>query len=487
MMSADKTDLTGLILIVDDTPRNLDVISETLTVAGYDVAIAVSGERALKHLQRRIPDLILLDVMMPGIDGFEICQQLQADPKTRDIPVIFMTAIADADSKVKGFELGAVDYITKPFQEQELLARVKTHLKLRQLSQTLETRNATLQQLTEQLEQQVIDLKTAQEAVIQAEKMAAIGQLTASIAHEINTPLGVIRGATDNMQAAFNSALQQFPVLIQQLSARQQAELLALVNAAIQNPTSLSTQDERHLRRHLQSELTAQGIHDAQALATQLTLLRLQSNLQPYQLLLQDPNAAEILQMAYNLVLQVQSILSIQQEVTRASKIVFALRTYSHQGYTAEPTMAKVTDGIEIALTLYQSRLKQGIDVIRHYSEVSEILCNPDELTQVWVNLIDNALHAMNQQGRLEIAVRQQTNQVVVEVTDSGSGIPADIQARVFDSFFTTKPRGEGSGLGLNLVRGIVEKHGGEIQVHSQPGCTRFTLWFPLPTIESQS
>ncbi|PSB02138.1 two-component system response regulator [Merismopedia glauca] len=132
-----STITNGLILIVDDTPTNLDVMSETLTGAGFEVAIALDGERAIKQVQKIKPDLILLDVRMPGIDGFETCQYLKTDPNTQHIPVIFMTALSDINSKVKALELGAVDYITKPFQEREVLARVRTHLQLHQAQERL--------------------------------------------------------------------------------------------------------------------------------------------------------------------------------------------------------------------------------------------------------------------------------------------------------------------------------------------------------------
>jgi diguanylate cyclase (GGDEF)-like protein len=132
-----STPATGLILIVDDTPTNLDIMSETLTDAGFEVAIALDGDRALKQVQKMKPDLILLDVMMPGIDGFETCKRLKTDPNTQSIPVIFMTALSDINSKVKALELGGVDYITKPFQEREVLARVKTHLQLHQAQEKL--------------------------------------------------------------------------------------------------------------------------------------------------------------------------------------------------------------------------------------------------------------------------------------------------------------------------------------------------------------
>jgi diguanylate cyclase (GGDEF)-like protein/PAS domain S-box-containing protein len=122
----------NLILIVDDTPANLTIISEVLSDAGFDVAIATSGERALEQVHREPPDLILLDIMMPGIGGFETCCRLKADSNLQMIPIIFMTALTDVENKIKGLNLGAVDYITKPFQEQEVVARIKTHLELRQ-------------------------------------------------------------------------------------------------------------------------------------------------------------------------------------------------------------------------------------------------------------------------------------------------------------------------------------------------------------------
>lgn len=184
--------------------------------------------------------------------------------------------------------------------------------------------------------------------------------------------------------------------------------------------------------------------------------------------------------MASKLVLQHLSITSIQQEVDRAAKIVFALKAYSHQSRGNQKSLGQITDGIEVALTLYHNRLKQGIEVIRNYRKVPDILCDPDELTQVWVNIIDNAIYAMKQQGTLQIAVTQQGENVVVEVMDSGCGIPGDLQVQVFELFFTTKPRGEGSGLGLDIVQQIVRRHDGTIQVYSQPGRTTFAVSFPL-------
>ena len=132
------------ILIVDDNYNNLEVLSETLTRAGFQIAVAIDGETALEQIQYYKPELILLDVMMPGIDGYQTCKQLKSNPDTFDIPVIFMTALSDTEHKVKGFAIGAVDYITKPFQREEVLARVRVQLQLRNLSRTLEGQNRML-------------------------------------------------------------------------------------------------------------------------------------------------------------------------------------------------------------------------------------------------------------------------------------------------------------------------------------------------------
>ncbi len=140
------------ILVVDDTPNNLTLLVDILTDAGYNAFIASSGECALDQLSHSIPDLILLDVLMPGIDGFETCRRLKAIPDTSKIPVIFMTALDDVKNTIAGFEAGGVDYITKPFQKDELLVRINTHLTINALQQQLEVKNAQLLEKNVQLE-----------------------------------------------------------------------------------------------------------------------------------------------------------------------------------------------------------------------------------------------------------------------------------------------------------------------------------------------
>lgn len=173
---------SGFILIVDDNPTNLAVLSEALSGAGFRFRIATDGESALAQVARSQPELILLDVQMPGIDGFETCQRLKANPDTQSIPVIFTTALSDTESKAKGFAVGAVDYIPKPFDQAEVLARLQVHLQLKLLTDSLEQqvsdRTATLQKMQVQL--------------VQQEKLSSLGEMMAGIAHEINNPVNFI-------------------------------------------------------------------------------------------------------------------------------------------------------------------------------------------------------------------------------------------------------------------------------------------------------
>jgi len=143
----------GNILIVDDQPGNLKVLTSLLTKQGYVVRQAISGAIALKTIRKNPPDLILLDIVMHEMNGFEVCEKLKADEQSRDIPVIFISVLEETPDKVKAFEIGGVDYVTKPFQDEEVLARVETHLKLRRMELALTERNRQLQESDERYRQ----------------------------------------------------------------------------------------------------------------------------------------------------------------------------------------------------------------------------------------------------------------------------------------------------------------------------------------------
>jgi signal transduction histidine kinase len=187
------------ILIIDDNPNNLGVIVDYLGEYGFEIVVAKNGEIGLKRAKILLPDLILLDVLMPGIDGFETCSRLKADEKTCDIPVIFMTALDSPEDKIKGFEAGGVDYITKPIQHEEVLARITTHLRIRDLTINLNTKVEELTQTRQELVQKVEELTQTRQELIQSEKMASLGRLVAGFSHELNTPLGVAIGSASQL------------------------------------------------------------------------------------------------------------------------------------------------------------------------------------------------------------------------------------------------------------------------------------------------
>jgi signal transduction histidine kinase len=193
------------ILVVDDNPINLKLMDYTLSAAGYNVKMEANGLNVIQKVNDIMPNLILLDIMLPDISGFEICEQLQADPRTQSIPIIFMTALADTMDKVKGLSLGAVDYITKPFQKEELLARVRTHLHLQSLITSLERQNQELRQLTqrnEDLEQRVAERTAKLQAALEKEK--ELSQLKSRFitmaSHEFRTPLAIISSSSGILQ-----------------------------------------------------------------------------------------------------------------------------------------------------------------------------------------------------------------------------------------------------------------------------------------------
>lgn len=190
----DKNSERSIILIVDDNQTNLDVLFELLRNYGFKVLVALDGESAIEQIEYIHPDLILLDIMMPGIDGFETCLRLKADPSTQDIPIIFMSALSDTLDKVKGFQTGAVDYITKPFQHEEVLSRIQTHLTIRSLQKKLEEKNLELAHLNQNLER-LVEQKTKQ--LIDQEKTAIIGRLTQGMVHNLKSPLQVIQTSVD--------------------------------------------------------------------------------------------------------------------------------------------------------------------------------------------------------------------------------------------------------------------------------------------------
>jgi len=425
-MSANSLAQENTILVVDDTPTNLQLLFDVLSEQGYRVAIAKNGEIALQRLQISQPNLILLDVMMPGIDGFETCQRLKANPATKDIPVIFMTALSDSVDKVKGFSLGAVDYITKPIQHEEVLARIRLHLQLRNTTRVMEQR-------TDELNQALVSLKKAQLQLIQGEKMSALGQFVAGIAHEINNPVNFIHGNLTHVKEYIQDLL----------------EFVQLYQKNYPHP-----------------------VEEIQERAEALDVEFLQEDL-------------------------LKMLNSMQMGTDRIRHLVVSLRNFSR----LDESQIKPVDihtGIDSTLVILQHRLKAkydfpAIQVIKDYAQLPEVECYPSQLNQVFMNILSNAIDALEESASASptITIRTSlidTNWIRVNITDNGAGIAESDRSKIFDPFFTTKTVGKGTGLGLSISYQIItEKHGGKIECHSNVGQgTEFVLQIPVRQVMAQ-
>ena len=323
-------------------------------------------------------------------------------------------------------------------------------------------------------------LQESQAQLIQAEKMATLGQLIASVAHEINTPIGVLKGSGKIIAQSLSQTLYGLVPLMEKLDQPAQALFKQLIEHASTPLPLLSTREQRAITREITAQLEQAGIPDARRKGEILMQLHAHSVLGKFMPLLQHPEAEVILNIARDIGAINGSTRNINTAVDQVSKIVFALKNFSHTDISGKMVEASLQAGLETVLTIYQGQIKQGTELVCHFEPLPALKCWPDELNQVWTNLIHNALQAMNYRGTLTVSLRQLGNEAVVAVTDTGCGIPEAIRDRIFDAFFTTKAAGEGSGLGLNIAKKIVDQHRGRIDVQSEVGVgTTFLVVLP--------
>jgi signal transduction histidine kinase len=361
----------GTLLIVDDVPANLSVLSEFLSEAGFKVLVTQDGNRAIKKAESVHPNLVLLDVMMPNMDGFEVCRILKSNDCTKDIPVIFMTALADTIDKIKGFSLGAADYITKPIQHEEVLARINTHLNLRRLQQESQSYTVELEKRNQELE-----------------------AFSRTVAHDLKNPLNLVINYTE-------SVLEDYPP-----------------------GTPVGTDAVQQLQTVLQVGRKMVTIVDALLLLAGVSKQR-EMKLQP---------------------LAMSVILSqvIQQRLGH---------------------LIKESHG--------QVKLPESWPLAYGYAPWVE---------EVWANYLSNALKYGGQPPNVELGASSQTPGMIrFWVRDNGQGLSTEAQKQLFTPFTRLhQDRAEGHGLGLSIVRQVIEKLGGQVGVESVLG-QGSTFYFTLP------
>lgn len=332
----------------------------------------------------------------------------------------------------------------------------------------------------EKLNQTLNELTTTQDQLILSEKMASLGQLIASVAHEVNTPISAVKASVRNMARVFPELIRDLPSVLAEAEPELQELFMKLVETSLRHNKSLTTKEERAFKKTIYDFLDENGIENAFSIAGKLVELRLFDNIEPFLPLIEHPDAEALLALASKVGHIKLNIDNIETAAGKTSKIVFALKSYTHVQNVDHFVDTDLAASLDLILTVYENQLKYGIEVHKQYQDVPEVPVYPDELGQVWTNIIHNAIQAMNNRGSLKIGLRKEGDLAVVRITDSGPGIPPDIQKRIFDPFFTTKAQGEGTGLGLDICRKIIEKHHGRIEVESAPGKTTFAVFLPF-------
>jgi len=390
-------------------------------------------------------------------------------------PIEVLTSVAQRATKEFNFDLRAS---VEQNDEIGLLASAFNQLidSVKQLLQQQQIAN-------ESLETAFKELQRTQDKLIQQEKMAALGQLIAGVAHEINNPLGAIQASASNTHTALQEALIELPSLNQRLNSGEQEIFFKLIAQALDSKPLLASQENRALKRKITAQFQAYGIENARYMADQLMDMGICEEFECLLPVLKGVQGEWVIELAHNLTCSFANNQIILRAVERSAKIVFALKNYARFDQSGQQQLVQVADGLETVLEIYQNQLKYDIHLIRDYQDIPIIWGYPDELIQVWTNLIHNAIQAMALGGTLTIATYVQQNGIEVRITDTGSGIATDVQQKIFDAFFTTKAAGEGSGLGLYICQKIIDKHQGRMEVESQPGCSQFRVWLPIESV----
>ncbi|MBN1877531.1 MAG: response regulator [Anaerolineae bacterium] len=423
------------ILVVDDTRANLRFLAEILTQQGYVVRPALDGTMALSSAQAKPPDLILLDIMMPRMDGYEVCASLKADERTREIPVIFLSALNEVVDKVKAFEMGGVDYITKPFQVEEVLARVATHLALRQLQRRLQEKNEQFHQanqeltrlngelscLNDKLTREIAERERTQAALQQyaCELEASNAELDAfahTVAHDLRTPLTALIGFSSLLERRFEN-----------LPPEQVRDRLQVITQSGHKMTSI--------------------INELLLLASVRKMEEVDTG---------TLDMAGIVNEAQN---RLRDMITEEEAEICIAEIWPPVTGYA-------PWVEEVWANYISNAVKYGGRPEEG---------------NPPRVEIGWSEIEEASSQISASSPPCPPTSPYPSASLRFWVRDNGPGIPAEEQSRLFAEFTRLEQtRAKGHGLGLSIVRRIVEKLGGQVGVESYVG-QGSQFWFTLP------
>jgi len=396
------------IIIAEDNPASLKLMEKILAKQGEDIFCAKDGKEAIKLIQKTGARLILSDWLMPNMDGLSLCQAIRKSDFHGYVYIILLTSKSEIEDTLSAFDAGADDYIVKPFNPKELLARIKVGKRTIELEDKYKNLHVQL---------------------LQSEKMAAVGQLSAGIAHEINNPVGFV---SSNLKTLLDYAKDITPLM-------------------------------RDFQYMLNENLNRRFPDHA-------FLLNMDASCK---------------NMDFDFILSDMSdlISDCIEGSDRISRIVSDMKTFAHPG-SDHPKYSDINQCIDSTLNVVWNEIKYNTEVIKDYGKLEKILCFPQKLNQVFMNIIINAAQAMEEKGKIKISTRQDGDHVKIIIADNGKGIAKENISKIFNPFFTTKPVGKGTGLGLNLVYNIIKSHYGKISVKSEVGKgTAFIIQLPVKSV----
>lgn len=478
----------GHILLIGEQPQDYEVLSQVLATRGYMIGHLNSADEGLREAELREPDLIFLDMGLNHGKGLDVCRNLRLRNSTWSIPIILIADTETPEAEiVRGLDMGANDCVSRPFRSTELLGRVGVLMRMKRVEDKL---RRLYVERTKELEWSNMELQKIRTQLILKSQMSTLGMLVAVAAHEIRSPANSISGNLEQFPDLFRQFITTLLEVLDQLPAGAQERQLyieALLETLEQNlgATPMDVPSRRRQVREI-SERLPQAVLDQLEEDDIEQLARFQF--------------AERLELMVNFVVEQSSrslhpffhlsellvkLKNMQISIERINRIVRAMKAWSHID-RAELQELDIHAGLEDTLTIMNYIFRGNVEVSREFcDELPRAMGYPGELNQVWTNLLQNAYDALEGHDRRIVVgtgIETYRNRTYVKVTvrDNGKGIAPEILPHIFDSFFTTKEKGSGSGLGLDICKQIIDKHQGEIRVESRPGDTCFTVLLPV-------